>query len=316
MRAFPLSALLVLAALPGCTPSKLAYATADTAFASAGYVEATATLPNGAMHYWDGGEGPPVVLLHGFGGNAAIQWNAQAAPFARRHRVVMPDLFFFGDSTSRRPERSPEFQAAGVVQLLDHLGIEDKVDLVGVSYGGFVAWGVAALYPERVNRVVLVDSPGPVFGADDMQAALDHFGVARVHDLLLPKTAEDVERVFSIVMNRPPPMPRWALEDVLRSFTRVDRQAQIQLMDDLVSRLGAPPDALPKPTQPTLLVWGSDDQLFPVALAQELQAHLGDNARLHVIEGTRHGPNKFAPREFNRVVSAFLASPTESAGTR
>lgn len=306
-RLLPALSLLALPLLGGCTPSKVAYATADAVFASAGYVEGTATLDNGAMHYWDGGEGQPVVLLHGFGGNAAIQWDKQARVFAREHRVIMPDLLFFGDSTTHRPERSPEFQAQTVVQLLDHLAVDGPVDLVGVSYGGFIAWGIAAMYPERVRKVVIVDSPGPVYTAADMDKALQHFGVDSVHELLLPKTPEDVERVLSVVMDPPPPIPRWALQDVLRSFTRVDRRHQVELMDALQGRLGGDPDTFPSPTQPTLLVWGAEDMLFPVDVAQRLEAHIGDNARLHVIEGTAHGPNKFAAREFNRVVRAFLS---------
>jgi pimeloyl-ACP methyl ester carboxylesterase len=310
-------ALLLAAALPllgGCTPSKLAYATADAAFASNGYVEGTATLDNGAMHYWDGGEGPPVVLLHGFGGNAAIQWNRQARVFARDHRVVMPDLLFFGDSTSHRPERSPEFQAQTVMQLLDQLAVDEPVDLVGVSYGGFIAWGIAAMHPERVRRVVIVDSPGPVYTPQDMRGALEHFGVDSVTDLLLPDTPDDVRRVLSVVKDPPPPIPDWALRDVLRSFTRVDRRRQVELMDALAGRLGGDPATFPSPTQPTLLVWGAQDMLFPVSVAERLQAHIGDNASLHVIEGTAHGPNKFAPREFNRVVRTFLDAPAPVTG--
>lgn len=305
-RLAPVLCLATLAALPACAPAKLAYATADATFASAGYMEGTATLENGAMHHWVGGSGPPVVLLHGFGGNAAIQWDRQARGFAREHTVVMPDLLFFGDSTTDRPERSPEFQAQTVVQLLDHLGIDEPVDVVGVSYGGFVAWGIAAMYPDRVRRVVIVDSPGPVYTAADMQRALDHFGVARVHDLLLPRSPEDVRRVLSVVKDPPPPIPRWALADVLRAFTRVDRGAQVELMDALAGRLGTDPAAVPSPTQPTLLVWGAEDRLFPVDIADRLAEHIGANARLHVIDGTAHGPNKFAAREFNRVVRAFL----------
>jgi pimeloyl-ACP methyl ester carboxylesterase len=306
-RLLPALSLLALPLLGGCTPSKLAYATADGAFASAGYVEGTATLDNGAMHYWDGGEGPPVVLLHGFGGNAAIQWDRQARVFARDHRVVMPDLLFFGDSTTHRPERSPEFQAQTVVQLLDHLAVEGPVDLVGVSYGGFIAWAIAAMYPDRVGKVVIVDSPGPVYTAADMQRALDHFGVESVHDLLLPDTPEDVRRILEVVKDPPPPVPTWALRDVLRSFQRADRRHQIELMDALQGRMGGDPGQFPSPTQPTLLVWGAEDMLFPVDVARRLEAHIGDNASLHVIEGTAHGPNKFAAREFNRVVRAFLA---------
>jgi pimeloyl-ACP methyl ester carboxylesterase len=314
MRTIALALSLSLAA---CGPTRIAYSLSDARFAAAGYHERTVRLKNGLVHYWVGGEGPPLLLLHGFGGNAAIQWDHQAAALARDHTVIMPDLLFFGDSSTRRAERSVEFQADTVIQLMDHLGVDEPVDAMGISYGGFVTWGLATQYADRVKRVVLVDSPGTAYTAKDLAEACAYFGVDSPHELLLPKETDDVARLLRVVIDPVPWMPKWIARDILWDFKRADQRAQSQLMDELVGWLNAPTDDVAVPQQPTLLVWGENDHLFTVAVAERLQAILGDDTTLSIIEGSAHGPNRFQSRAFNRAVLDFLADePPQTNGTR
>jgi pimeloyl-ACP methyl ester carboxylesterase len=318
MRTIALALSLTLApSLAACSPTRMAYSLSDARFASAGYHERTVRLDNGLVHYWVGGEGPPLLLLHGFGGNAAIQWDHQAAALARDHTVIMPDLLFFGDSTTRRANRSVEFQADTVIQLMDHLGVDEPVDAMGVSYGGFVTWGLAVKYAARVKRIILVDSPGTAYTAEDLTMACAYFGVESPHELLLPQEPEDIARLLRVVIDPAPWMPKWIARDILRDFERTDQRAQSELLDELVDQLDASWDNVPVPQQPALLVWGENDHLFTVAVAERLQALLGDDTTLSLIEGGAHGPNRFQSRAFNRTVLAFLAEEQpEPDGTR
>ncbi|WP_327191515.1 alpha/beta fold hydrolase [Streptomyces xinghaiensis] len=101
---------------------------------------------------------PPLVLLHGLGESAA-DWDPVAAGFARHWHVLAPDLR--GHGRSDWPgEYTPEAMRDDVVGFLDALGL-GRVDLIGHSLGGVVAYLLAAAHPERVGRLVLEDVPAP-----------------------------------------------------------------------------------------------------------------------------------------------------------
>ncbi|PQP99250.1 uncharacterized protein Pyn_27470 [Prunus yedoensis var. nudiflora] len=100
---------------------------------------------------------PSLVLIHGFGPVAMWQWRNQVQFFSPRFNVYVPDLVFFGDSTTKSAERSEVFQAASVAKLMEKAGVE-RFSVIGTSYGGFVAYHVARMWPERVEKVVIASS--------------------------------------------------------------------------------------------------------------------------------------------------------------
>lgn len=109
------------------------------------------------LHYVDEGMGPPVVLIHGFGGHT-YSYRSLIPELARDHRVVALDLLGFGYSErTRDADYSHEAQARRVVGLMEALGI-GRASLVGHSMGGEIAMRVAASHPQRVERLALVAS--------------------------------------------------------------------------------------------------------------------------------------------------------------
>lgn len=106
---------------------------------------------------------PHLVLLHGGGRDKSV-WADIAPAFARTHRVYAVDLRGFGDS-DRPGDYSFTLMRDDVLGLLDLLGV-DRTDLIGHSMGGTVAWLVAQAQPDRITRLVIVDSPPPRTGSD------------------------------------------------------------------------------------------------------------------------------------------------------
>jgi pimeloyl-ACP methyl ester carboxylesterase len=150
----------------GCNVHNLLEKKYERRFHRAGGLEHVVELPNGMVRYWSAGDGDPLLLIHGFGADALWQWHRQIRPLADSgFRVVAPDLLWFGGSVPHDPLYAVEDQVNTVLQLMDHLGIE-KCDLLGVSYGGIVAFDIATRHPERVSRLILVDSPGPLMPRD------------------------------------------------------------------------------------------------------------------------------------------------------
>jgi pimeloyl-ACP methyl ester carboxylesterase len=128
------------------------------------------------LHVRLGGQGPAILLLHGYG-ETGDMWAPLAAELARDHSVVVPDLRGMG--LSSRPERGYDKKTQGqdVAGLLDALKIE-KADLVTHDIGNMVGYAFAAQYPARVTRFVIMDAPLPGVGPWDeivRSRALWHF---------------------------------------------------------------------------------------------------------------------------------------------
>jgi pimeloyl-ACP methyl ester carboxylesterase len=221
--------------------------------------------------------------------------------------VIVPDLLFFCESTSNRASPGLALQVEALSQLLDRLDVT-QTDLIGCSYGGFVAQAFASESPERVRRLVLGDSPGSIFERTDYDYILDRYGIASLDELLLPASSADVRRLLELAWHTPPRIPGFLLADARRELYFAQLDEKRALLTDLVSHMGGA-DPLPDALWPrTLLVWGAHDAIFPVALAERVQ-RAWSGARLVVIPNAGHAPQIERPRLFNDTVQRFISGP-------
>jgi pimeloyl-ACP methyl ester carboxylesterase len=128
------------------------------------------------LHVRVGGKGPAVVLLHGYG-ETGDMWAPLSADLARDHSVVVPDLRGMGYSSRPAGGYDKKTQGRDIAGLLDALKIE-KADLVTHDIGNMVGYALAAQYPDRITRFVIMDAPLPGIGPWDeiiRSRALWHF---------------------------------------------------------------------------------------------------------------------------------------------
>ena len=112
-----------------------------------------------------GGKGPAVVLLHGFG-DTGDMWAPVAKVLVKNHTVIVPDLRGMGLSGHPEGGYDKKTQARDIAQVLDRLKIE-KADLVTHDIGNMVGYALAAQYPSRITRWVIIDAPLPGIGPWD-----------------------------------------------------------------------------------------------------------------------------------------------------
>ncbi|WP_192178978.1 alpha/beta fold hydrolase [Mesorhizobium amorphae] len=118
---------------------------------------------NGTMlHVRTGGQGPAVVLLHGYG-ETGDMWVPMAEDLARDHTVIVPDLRGLGLSARPPGGYDKKTQGADIAGVLDALKIE-RADLVAHDIGNMVGYAFAVQNPQRVTRLVLIDAPVPGIG--------------------------------------------------------------------------------------------------------------------------------------------------------
>lgn len=266
-------------------------------------------LSNGTtMHCWilksSSKDGPKqsVLLIHGFGAEGLTGWEKQIGALSERFDVYIPDLIFFGDSTTNSEERSEIFQAECMKSMLDILEVKSVV-AVGHSYGGFVAFWMAHRYPHLVSRVAIVSS-GVCMTPSSNDALLREFGASDIKEILLPTTVEDFKRALDLTFYKMPRLPDFIYKDFMETAGG-KREQRAELVDGMVigSKNSQP---LPLLNQEVLIIWGKNDKIFEIELAYRLQRHIGEKAKVVVMEECGHVPSMEKAGELNEALLEFL----------
>ncbi len=300
-------AALMVELVSACNVVRIGERTLERKLERRGCQSQTVKLGDANVHYWEGGKGKPVVLLHGFGASAIWQWHEQVGPLVKDdHQVIVPDLLWFGSSWSRRRDYSIDHQISTVVDLLDHLGVQ-QADFVGISYGGIVAHELAAMHPDRVDKLVILDSPGRVYTEQDYQGMLDRFAVTDVGELMVPDTPDQVQVLLELGYHKPPRTPRWVYPQVLDAMYSQFREEKEQLLSTLLETLDDLDRRPGRIVHPTLVIWGREDRVFPLEIGERLTKQLGELARMHVIDAAGHAPNLEHPELVADLLVEFLA---------
>ena len=254
----------------------------------------------------EGGEGPPIVLLHGQGNFAAV-WMSVISELVRTNHVIAPDLPGLG--ASELPEGPPgaDTVLAWLGELIDKTCATPPA-VVGISLGGQVATRFAAEHSERLAQLVLVDTPGlvgrvrPTPGA--LLALIRHSARPSESSALrlLRYAAFDLGRVRQQMGERWEPFLAYMVD---RARTPSVRKANRSLMREVGLRQ-IPPEDLARISVPTTLIWGRHDRIAPLRAAEEASARYG--WPLQVIEDAGHVSPGEQPEAFLRVLRAALGT--------
>ncbi|XP_027161243.1 pimeloyl-[acyl-carrier protein] methyl ester esterase-like isoform X3 [Coffea eugenioides] len=176
-------------------------------FAYAGLKSVTTDFGDGTvMHCWVPKTAEPskpnLLLLHGFGANAMWQYREHLRHLVPRFNTYVPDLLFFGESSTKSPERTEEFQAQCVMKLMELHGVQ-KMNLVGISYGGFVGYSMAVQFPEAIEKLVLC-STGVCSEEKDMEKGLFPIpDLDEAAEVLVPQTPDKLQELFNLTFVKP-----------------------------------------------------------------------------------------------------------------
>ncbi|KAI5669594.1 hypothetical protein M9H77_19447 [Catharanthus roseus] len=265
------------------------------------------------MHFWgpqpnsnpSSSAKPSLLLIHGFGPHHGVfQWRPQIVFFAADFDIYVPDLVFFGHSTTTSNERSEVFQAICVGKLMEKLGV-NKYSVVGTSYGGFVAYNLALMFPERIQKLVIANS-GINMRKEDHQELLKRANVEKVEDVMLPETSKQLKTLIKLAVYRSTYMPNFVLKDMIGGMYMENRKEKMELLRGLT--IGRDDTANIKPLQQdVLLIWGDHDRIFPLDKGKELKEIFGEKAWLEVIKDTSHIPQIEQAGIFNNLLKEFLA---------
>lgn len=261
------------------------------------------TIRGNRIHYYEGGSGAPVVLVHGLGSRAEDWANLMPQLKQAGFHVYAIDLLGYGrsaqpaDATYSIPE-----EAQYVEDFITQRGLE-KVNLIGWSMGGWVTMRVALDKPQSIGRLVLCDAAGtrfePTFTVFDFE----------------PTTIPAVRHLYNLLMPRPTELPDFLARDMVRKFKRlnwvVDRSARsmfrgTDLLDGKLNAL----------QMPTLIIWGKQDHLIPLATGVSMHQQIPQSA-LEIYDGCGHlAPGQCAARIGPRLVDFLNGKSPQAKQTK
>ncbi len=280
------------------------------------------------LHYLSGGRGSPLVLVHGLGSSAAVEFYYNLEPLAAQHRVIAIDLPGFGQSDKPVLEYTIDVFVKAVSDLMASEGVSPAA-VMGVSMGGRVALGLALTAPERVERLILVDALG--VGPPRRVLAYRILLTKGLGELTLAGTARALRRMnpsairrfWGWYLNRPGRVDSiWSNQRIADHGALLSRPeyraAYLSALRSLAGmrslRDGVVVEArLPELQMPTLLVWGRHDHIFPPSHAESALKRL-PNGRVEIFDDSGHTPQMEEPARFNQLVLEFLEEPLSRPG--
>ncbi|MDT5083188.1 MAG: hypothetical protein QOJ61_231 [Mycobacterium sp.] len=262
--------------------------------------------------YRDAGAGEALLLIHGMAGSSAT-WRAVIPELAKRYRVVAPDLLGHGESAKPRGDYSLGAFAAWLRDLLDELGIS-QATVVGQSLGGGVAMQFTYQHRDYCQRLVLISSGGLGPDLNWILRILSAPGAELVLPVVAPQPVLNLGNklgswLTSAGIKSPRASEMWSAYCSLSD--RPTRQAFLRTLRSVVDYRGQAVSALGKIHVsyglPTLLIWGEQDRIIPVAHGYAAHEAV-PGSRLEVLPGVGHFPHVESPTAVVDILDDFIAT--------
>ena len=250
------------------------------------------------IHYIEAGSGPNLILLHGLGGSSRA-WQLNIGPLAEKFHVFAPDQIGFGKSD----KPLVNYRISTYVDFLDQFCKQlklERVSLVGNSMGGWIATAFTAAFPDRVDKLVLEDAAGYSPPKD-----LD----LRTLYSLNPTTRAGMKVLLAKVFYNKAFSSDAVIDQALAfRLAAGDGYTINSIVDSIVRGEDFLDDTVKAIKRPTLIIWGREDGLTPLADGERFNKDIA-GSKLLVLNESGHVPNVEKAAEFNDAVIKFLTAP-------
>lgn len=263
----------------------------------AGIEERQARVGKRRVNYYEGGSQNPrkVLLLHGFGGTAQMTWMRLMPALAKDYHVIAPDLLASSFLRLNPATYSVDSEVELVLGLMQALNLE-KADFVGLSVGGWVSLIIALEHPEKVGKLVLVESAG-------LRTEIPELARLTLTD------REKAKRFLELLFYNPPPLPGFVLDQLVKSSTRIKAKYEAVFMGFVQnSKLRLLDNKVWQVRQPALVIHGREDRVIPFEVGERLHK-LIPGSEMVVLEKSGHAPVWDQPTRLKNAILDFLAAP-------
>ena len=268
----------------------------------------TIQIEGQTIFYIAKGEGKPLLLIHGYGAGIWV-WEKQIEILSQSYRVYALDLIGHGFSDRPKIAYTPETYVHFLKDFMDKVGIE-RATLIGNSMGGGIAWAMAIFFPERVDRLILINSVPPdvldQVRNDSFRTLVAINGIPLLPYLviagrsknsvkrILQECVSDIKLITPEVLNRQHQLSKIKGSTWVLYSTFKNGEGALKFKDSL-SHI----------RQPTLLLWGDRDLIFPTSVGEHLHRMIS-NSKIQLIKRSGHIPMWETPDEVNQAILSFL----------
>jgi len=254
------------------------------------------------LHYFEGGEGPVVVFIHGFGADALASWSRYLYKYSKEYRVIALDVLWFGES-SAQIEPNLENQVSAVMQLLDHLEV-DTYSVVGQSYGGFISYGLALKDSARLKKMCIANCPGVTYDVSLLEDICIENDLEHISDLFVFDSEVDLKRFYEMLFYRHTYVPDWLFKRVRNKYFSANSVQKKQLMHSLPLDQSKYRKVQIDSSLERIVIWADEDKLFPLSEGEKLAKYL--NCDLYNIPKSGHVAHIERYRAFSAILDKFL----------
>jgi pimeloyl-ACP methyl ester carboxylesterase len=264
------------------------------------------------------GQGPAVLLVHGITSSSRT-WRSVLPALAEHYDVIAPDLLGHGQSAKPRGDYSLGAYASGLRDLLVALEVPTAT-VVGHSLGGGVAMQFAYQFPDRLERLVLVDSGGLGSEVSLVLRAATLPGAEYVLPLLASRPLRGAGATLGAVLGRVGLRASADVRGMAEGFESLGdgeaRRAFVHTARSVIDPTGQRVDATDRlylaEHVPSLIVWGERDRMIPVRHGHDAHEHM-PNSRLEIFPGAGHFPFNDDPERFVATLHEFIATTEPAA---
>ena len=259
----------------------------------------TIKVNNLSVSYIQSGQGPVLLLLHGFTIDSRI-WESQIDALSENFTVIAWDAPGAGQSSDPPETFRLSDWADCISSLMDSVNVE-KAHILGLSWGGILAQEFYHRHPDRVLSLILAGAYAGWKGSLP-QSVVDERLAACLHDATLQPKAFVSKYIPGMFGDAPPPEAQERLASIMSDFHPVGFRLMAKSSAETDTR-----NILPTIKVPTLLIWGDKDQRSPLRVAHQMKDAI-PGSKLQLIPAAGHVCNLESPVEFNKFVKEFCLS--------
>jgi len=249
-------------------------------------------INNLKVNYKIAGEGPAILVLHGWGGSSDSWIDVQDILANQGYNVIVPDFPGFGKSITPLEPWSLSDYTKWMIDFINYLKIE-RFYLVAHSFGGRIAIKFATQYPEKIKSLILCDSAG-IKPKPGFKTRLIYW-TARIGNAIftpkhLARFRDGAQNFFYIFLRH---------KDYVKANSTMKETIKKVLEEDLLTELS-------QIKVKTLIVWGDDDKLVPVRYAYIFKEKI-ENSEIKLLPEIGHSPHLEAPEKLAEIITDFLS---------
>lgn len=259
------------------------------------------------VSYSNENDKPALLLLHGMGANARTNWSSQIKTLSKSFNLILPDLIYFGESTSNSQNYSVEFQVEQIHEAVLKLGFTKKINVMGFSYGGLTAAIYNQLYLTEVQKLIIIDGPVKFFSAQMADSVANSLGVKGLYNVISPITIDGFNAMSKAAMSKSLPLTKKIKRKIINYYfipTKEIRDKQMIYLIENAAHYQSLNYNLDQ-TQ-TLLIWGSKDGVIPLYVGLEINKVFPQTTKLVLFPKAKHDAHFRDAKKLNKTVVAFI----------